>query len=1694
MHNNALHLRDFVLVDADFKPSVQLPFDFYNPAINERLTRSFIPTSQSIELFSEIARSLDPNSTERARSLVGTFGTGKSDLLLLICNYFARQADDPIMQPFYERLREISPIQAKSIQGRREDRPAYLVVLLQADTVSSFPGFVLHGLQAALDQIGMSHLMTRTRYAAAREQIFAWQHDQHARYADFCKLLQEHEQRDVNSLLAALSGAQADHALQIFLRTFKAVTGSGFHVYDYSQPHEAYAQVAEALVAAGTHSGILLVCDEFTAFLERFQSAIDQQLREIDSDTKAVENLAERSGSSGRAQLHFIVASLESFASAAGGIGSRSVAEATERSGGRFKHHSLLVQGSEELIRGAMKRLPEHDWRLLQPNTQRDDLLEAAEAIWKQQGRDREWIRKVTVEGAFPLHPITTYALPLINQRVAQSQRTMFLFLNDEAGLRGFIQREPLFDGETGWLRLLTPEFLFDYFRESIATKKSEVNDAYERAEQLLQTSTIEKTLASRVLKLIALCETLGSDLVLRPTRLFLRRALNLPRTAEQSLNHALTLLEELGAVDAPNEVESGTGIYRLPMSGRESVRGLRRRITARAQNLAAVGVEKLQALRGPESIAAGEYNLKRGSHRKLSAYYVGLTTLRSSQRLKQELESTHNRDALLWYVVTTSDAERTEAQSLARELTEQQDRLVVAVPVTPSSVLSALRDYQALTDLRHDPELEQANRPDLEDHGRVGREYKQRLDDELKKLNDQRQWEWFAAGRGATGLSKADVDRLVNQLVEKVFPDTPNTSLGQHFKPDDVGNTITKAVEQIIKGEIKLDTGAKSAVDNVLRTGAVSLGLLQKEQMSGSFQLYSLADPERGASLASGKVARKIREHLAAGKGWSNLVRDLRQPPFGLYDSLLILFLAAFMGRNTDSAAIQQVGVGRACDVDPALFKRMLERPQDYTIRFQPLSEAEKRWLRGLVERGLRQTDFTPPPGTTLRAAVATKVKTWLSRQQLPAFAFKLTEQQLAELLPEIDPATAGAICRLLECHSAEGDLAELLMTKLPLQLGSPEQHGAWMQASVDELLGNWITVCEFVAKLPTALKERTVARAAALFGAEQHSDPGVRWTTIYLWRQHHSAVQTNQLQHLALELFRLTSSVTGSIEQSLLDDFARRTVSVEYQRWQDLEKLERFFTELTKARDEIKRAWEAVALGDELWREGLARAVSGRTISGVSANQAAGHFAAWSRDIAWPACSDTLTVAQLQLIYPALSVEAGRDLAQLLSRSSYDEDRWRQDLQERLAHAFGVQSFSRAEVNAAVKRLETVIPLATSLESRLRNHVLERAARLFSISLDLPPETPRSTLMTQWQERYSVPEPNDLSAEAKVLLSQLAAASGDYETLLLTTLPRVLGKLGKPVRQWERYELLETYQEQLRLLIQEISSYEPVGPMLFSWLTGIHGALCQEALPDAPRERRRLIALIAGELSGWYRKQQLPMFAADLNLQALEALFPDAAAQAIIAAQLLLQRNLEAGMQVLISGELPAALGLAPQHAEHWDEQAVATALVQLAAAGQLIERLPNQLREGLLGEISKIFAASDKKTDARELPKVMREWRASYVILPDDVLSPNARMLYDSLGSVEDDTAGLLLQRLPSRIGEVKAPYENWRQMATRQRYLTILGAAAHEIMQQGKVGASGKAAETLWREFRERLSALSTEERRWMIKTFRDEFQQ
>jgi hypothetical protein len=1681
MNNSTLPLANLVRVDAGFKPAVHLPDDFEHEAQNAQLIRTYIPTTQSMNFIAEVARSMSSVSNERARMLTGTFGTGKSDLLLMLCNYFSRPVDDPLMQPFYEKLRRLNEAQYATIYQQRANKQPFLVVLVQTNAVEPFPGFILHGLEKALKAAKLDALMLPTRYAAAVQKIEEWQREGHPVLQSFVTALRDNEAKEVPTLIKELKGSGADLVFPAFQRAFRAAAGTSFEVYGYRKPEVTFKHVAQALRERGTHSGILVVCDEFTEVLRRLTSASDQQAAEVEVEALGVQDLANTSIASGLNQLHFVVSSLESFASSstqsASGTGSKTV----EKIGGRFKHFELELQDSAELIRGAIYQMQPIEL----PNRQHDELVDFARTLWRQQ--TKQWVTEKVVQGCFPLHPVVTYALPILNSRVAQNNRTMFLFLKDVDGLNGFIDQHELASTYADWYNLLTLDRLFDYFEKSIQVRRSEIIEAYQHCVQLVDRITVDKTLAYKILKCIALCETI--EPTLSPTRSFLRHALNLPPTAEDGLSATLQLLEEVEALYPPNDAGGQVlGVYSLPMAGRVSSMNLRQRVLRKARE-SHTSITRLGTAYPPSSIKAEEYNRRKGSSRELSAKYVGSTELNSATKLREDLAT--STEGRLWYVVASSESERSDAQSRARELTRQNSRLVIAVPIAPLTVLDLLKNYEALQEVRNAPDLDSTAKGYLQNSGLVGRGFYTPLETAIAALHDPRQWEWFRAGASQPNITTvAQVQDVASKVMYAVYPHMPEHQLGQHFKADTYTPNLLRALTRVLQNELKLSkSGNKEEV--IIRNGLTALGLAKLLRSEGAYDVYGVTEPTN-AQGSSQKIWQLYVNHLSAKKPWIKLIDALREEPYGLYPSLLITFTAAFLSLHADAVEIT-TAAGQASILDEKVLRALIDNPQGYTIRLQPLSELQKQWLRGIVINGLKKPfDANGGQGKTLRSRVANQMRTWLSGLRLPLFAEKLDAATLTTLIPEATGSVAAAVVAILQApRNNEEAIAHLLLNDVPAAFNAAEHH-TWTDEQVTELLALWSETCRLLERLPAVLEQHAINAIGNIFGIDKGSSEDV-WSKIYQWRLNRRVVesQTEKLLSHTRTFFWLAKNPSKPLREAFLEEFARPIIgiSIEYQSWPSLDRLDLLVKEINKARDEVDARWHSLANAEEVWHDGVASATVGRRLSGVQADAAATYLHQWATSITWPQSAQTLAPGELQQLYPALDPPVCEDLHLLLCRTNYSIDEWKRDLDDRLAKQFGIESWAKAEVDQALNRLAIALKNAANIDALLRKYTLEHVLRSFSKE----PTGTAAGMLGEWRTAHPMAIENDLDEAGRIVLEQIDQSS-DADTTLLITLPRALPQVVQSYQQWKSFAQIREYIDTVARAVQAIERYTPLSTGEWQWLTGIVNTALHMPLINAPHEKGMLTKLVSKYVADWLAKLELPAFAVTLTSDELRELFPLLSGVQIIAIGVLLQSadplRTDPATWLLIT--LPSVFTRGSNEA-NFDEAHVDGMLTELSIVCSQLGRLNEASMRHLLDEVGIAFGVNGSHDGAGSLIYKLRAWRQSYVLFAHETLSPDAALVSETLVATTDDPLKLLLTTLPDRLREVRVPYGRWSTWEQRKVYLQSLAAAASEIEQRGRVNEATPEVQQLWENLKAQISNLSHDEQRWLIKTFSEEFQ-
>jgi hypothetical protein len=1675
--SNVAKLSDFVSIDSGFKPAVQLPYHFEDEEQNAQLIKAFIPTTDTIKFFTEIAQSLVITSNERARMLTGTFGTGKSDLLLMLCNYLSRSTDDAVMKPFYDKLLRIDKTRSQIIIEQRKKIKPFLVVLLQANMQERFPGFVLYGLQEALKKVGLDHLMAPTRYKAAIEQIQNWQEQKHQIFDVFSKILEENEQTTITSLVSELDSPLADTAFLKFKRTFYAAVGTEFHIHGYKDPASVYQQVAEQLRKTDRFSGILIVCDEFTEMMRRLNQMTQQQSGDLEAEALNIQDLATRSNSSGQYQLHFIVSSLDSFSSASKESTTTSSSQILEKIGGRFKSFALDIQDNVELMKGAFQ----YHQDIPLSNLQTEQLITSSQPCWPNQ--PRSWLNEWVIKGCFPLHPQVTYALPLINRRVAQNNRTMFLFLQDPDGLQGFIEQSSLYTNYPEWVNLLTLDVLFDYFKDSIQGRHPEIIEAYNHSTQVLRSAQLDNPLGQRVLKIITLCELVEPFLI--PTHNFIRSALNLPITADDAVEQTLETLVQIEALNPPTieYADKNQGSYSLPMSGRVNTTILKSRVLKRAQEID-TSIDQLRKEIPLLPIEAEEYNRNRGSHRYLEAKVIDMYELRNSHLLRRHI---NNYNGALWYVIATTEDECAEAKMLARDITKEYKRIVIATPKDKLNILENFKRYQALQLVRDDPSLDTNSRQYLQNNGRIGKDFYNQFQNDKLILQQAQVWNWFNEGLLLKSIATLQaVQSLASTVMEIVFTKTPELKLRQHFTTNDKRRTTNynNTIKSILQNELRFSK-TNNKEGSVIRDGFMSLGLVKLQDRDGAYDIYSLCEPKQGYSKEIWDI---ITKHLQSGKEWHRLISHLKHEPYGLYDSVIEAFIACFLTYYADSIEILNK-FNKPVALEEKTLKELLDKDNHFQVKYVPLSQEEREWLQGIAQKiSNKPFDSRSIHGKTLRQRVGEEVSGELSRLKLPKFVDQLSIDKLKSYMPEQEDEYIKVIhLLLLQQKQKPENIAHVLLNDIPNIIN--QYHSADKILTIADKLEYWNGYFSVLKTVPKAIKSNIVQQVIDIFGGEVNSSNN-SWTAIYNWRQTRSNVEsvTSKLKTSARQLFLLTKELNGSVEETLLEQYARQVpqINTEYHNWSSIEHINIFLETIKNAYNEIELLWKSRASADDIWHEGLSAHLQQTPVTGVKKQQVAKFFYEWYQHKSWPAFITSLQAQDLKVLWSSLSEQEYKDILVIIRSSHFSEGQWQSELSGNFAQKFGISTWSREEVSAALARIGIALQYAQEIETLAQRYIVSSFYKLFPISRSRGGSTEQDPITT-WLEQHQIPIENELPDSSRVLLTQLSTTDLTQKEVILNGLPKIF---GIPYKDWASFDEINYKLSLIAEDIECIERYKPLQAEEIQWLNGIRYSVAPSIQGHNPLEKTRFTSEVAKKLQDWVFNQQLAPFILNLTVKDLEAI--DTESSSVIKSTSILLLNstgqLDSRSEQFIFEELPRSL-----KPSGFNLQNDVTELIDLFNQTiKLIQQIDGLFKSYLFEKITSIFDIDRTFDSSISLMNALQKWKRNLGLLSDETHSKAAEEFLRLIQGNVDDAERILLASLPQKLLMKTTSYRTWKHWNEHVEYLEILQKIAQELTEKSQISGVTDRVQNLWEDFLSKYEELTLDEKRWLNKALNQEF--
>ena len=672
-------LKDIISFNGNFKTAINL----YLSLNKTDKVLSYIPTMSSVRFLGQYAKAVLDNK-EQATLLVGPYGKGKSHLLLVLLAVLSldrtQENTEVVMQLIQKirRVEDVGSIVAEEID-RIWNRKRFLPVLI-SDTTGDLTQAFLYGLNDAMKRAKLIDLIPDTYYSIALERINDWKCNYQDTFAAFSEKVNIHK-KTVAELEAELK-MYSKEALTIFKEIYPCVTaGSEFNPMAVSEVLPLYKSISEKLVEDYEYSGIYIVFDEFSKFIE------SQNGVAAGANMKLLQDICELATDSQNAQIYFTMIAHKSIKEY-GKYLSQDIINSFTGIEGRIIEKTFVTseKNNFELIKNAiikddkkLKNIPCYESLFCEKTL--EDYYEVP--AFKSKFPKAEF-DNIILKGCYPLNPIASYLLLNISEKAAQNERTLFTFIsNDEPNsMARFVSEH---DEDKEWS--IGADLIYDYFSTLF---KKEVTNEYIHNIWLSAEYAIEKCVSEdqkKIIKALAIILIVKNEEELPATDKYLKLSVN--------ASDASQAIEEL--------VEKNF-IYKKPIDGFYSFKTqagsqLRKEIK-RQRELKGDNVNYGQALlsvTGKYYIVPRKYNTKHMMTRYFTNQFMRVEDFLNIDSAEAILEDCLGDGK----VISLYSFEEIQQEQVRKHLFKLGDqRLVVVCPRQAIKVRKQLMDYEIIQEL----------------------------------------------------------------------------------------------------------------------------------------------------------------------------------------------------------------------------------------------------------------------------------------------------------------------------------------------------------------------------------------------------------------------------------------------------------------------------------------------------------------------------------------------------------------------------------------------------------------------------------------------------------------------------------------------------------------------------------------------------------------------------------------------------------------------------------------------------------------------------------------------------------------------------------------------------------------------------------------------------------------------------------
>lgn len=908
-----------------FQTSINIAFDLYN---DEKI-KTFIPTMSSIDIVEEVLQSINALNTDRARLLVGAYGRGKSHIILVLMSLLFKK-DIVLFDVLLSKMNERNPkLYEYTLEYLKSDKKL-LPVIISGNSASLTQSF-LNALQQTLKNENLDDIMPETNFTAAVNAIERWEKEYPETYIRFMELLG----KPLSTFTIALKEFDVN-AYERFINLFPALTsGSEFNPFVGFNVAELYEKVVDKLGDKG-YDGIYIVYDEFSKYLE---SSIAYATV---SDTKLLQDLAEKCNRSGDKQIHLMLISHKDISNYIDNNLPKEKVDGWRGVSGRFKHISLHNDFSQmyEIISAVIKKEPKFWEEFCKDcNSRFNEIAKRFIA----NGILEEDTAEVAVKGCYPLHPVSTFILPRLSEKVAQNERTLFTFLSAEHKhtLTAFL------DTADGEFAILTPDYIYDYFEPLLRKEhySSDTHKLYKLTSKVLERLEIS-SLGAKIIKTIALIYIIEQFEKLPP---IYDRIVDTFRDSVDGISEIEKTLEYLIDKECIVYLKRSNGYLKIKESSGVDIQSEIENAIEKTRNTLSVK-EILNDSAFDSYMYPTAYNDEMEIIRYFDFSFIDSGEFFAVENWERKIDNS-KADGIIYAVIPKNKEEIEAIRTAIISGRCNHSRIIFIVPQKYIDIEKICFEYSAVKMLKST----------VLDDDLLSDEYDIFIEDLEEVVGsfifsyarpETGGAEYYYNGEKLNLKRKAHISAKLSDICYQTYPFTPvinNESINKDTLPTVAINSRGKLLAGLLENELDVNLGLTGTGQDVsfMRSTLIQTGILQNEMDK---PVLNLAPADKNMRTVLAIINDFLGSTNSRGKNFKELYDTLTLPQngYGMKKGVMPVYIAAVLHHHKKYIVIKNKT--DEVKITPDLLNSINESPQNYTVFMESWSEEKTQYIESLA------------------------------------------------------------------------------------------------------------------------------------------------------------------------------------------------------------------------------------------------------------------------------------------------------------------------------------------------------------------------------------------------------------------------------------------------------------------------------------------------------------------------------------------------------------------------------------------------------------------------------------------------------------------------------------------------------------------------------------------------------------------------